>query len=111
MIVRVNMSFASYFPSLVRHGSLKELGCFETTRSLLGMHILEFEWMIIRKLGLESQIHFSLIRLAISNYINIVMGFGEEMYRALTLFLLIFRLKKHRTTLKEIITGKKILQL
>lgn len=42
-----------------------------------------------------------------SNYINIVMGFGEEMYRALTLFLLIFRLKKHRTTLKEIVTGKK----
>lgn len=58
MIVRVNMSFALYFPSLVRHGSLKELGCFETTRSLLGMHILEFEWMIIRKLGLSHRYIF-----------------------------------------------------
>lgn len=43
MIVQVNMSFASYFPSLVRHGSLIELVCFETTRSLLGMHILELD--------------------------------------------------------------------
>lgn len=43
MIVQVNMSFASYFPSLVRHGNLIELGHFEIATSFLGIHILELD--------------------------------------------------------------------
>lgn len=43
MIVQVNMSFASYFPSLVRHGNLIEREHFEIATSILGIYILEID--------------------------------------------------------------------